>query len=155
MANHVAMSSLLWFFNRASAALVGLVVVAVVVAVIYAPVSLFQCGRTCTNDLPNAAAVGLWLVYATVEGLSWTLPTAIVLGIVPATATLTITPAATHPWRALPILLVATLVGVAICFCLLYIFRMEYGAAEAAMLLAIPSLTGLLAAWQLKRFWCF
>jgi cytochrome bd-type quinol oxidase subunit 2 len=74
----------------------------------------------------------------------------VVFGTLPGIVALTLTPAARHPWRSLPILVVATTIGFAIWY-----LAVQLGATDTSMffgLFVLPSAAGLIAAANIDRF---
>jgi hypothetical protein len=75
---------------------------------------------------------------------------AVVLGTLPAFVALTMTPAKEQPWRSLPILVVAALVGVSVCLAVQWTHPLR-GTGWYALLFALPTATGLTAGCNIRR----
>ena len=157
------MLSLRWVLSRAAAALVGAALVGVVAALVIVVVDALTCGPSCfaaegRGDGPMRC-VSSWNSCSTIgPRLLWfyvinTPLFSVPLGVLPGFAALTLTPAAKHPWRSLPVLVCATVLG----FCLwlplnkLVPAAFAFPAQGLLTLFIIPSVTGFIAAINIER----
>lgn len=156
------MSRVLWLFNRVAAAVIGALVVGCLAAVISTAVDALTCGPVCskivgdvhgsrciTYESSCVAVTELWAPL--IVALFWTCSGSLILGTLPGIAALTLTPARTRPWKSLPVLIAATMVGFGIWLAIANGLHMTYGSTEVAMLFVIPTVTGLLAAINIER----
>lgn len=78
----------------------------------------------------------------------------LVIGAIPAVAALTLTPAKRHPWRSLPILVLAAVAGLAIV--VFVDVATGNGLFEnvfaAIALFAVPAVAAFVTAWNIERF---
>jgi hypothetical protein len=75
---------------------------------------------------------------------------AVVLGTIPAFVALTMTPAKEQPWKSLPILVAAGLIGVAVCLAVQWSHPLP-GTGWYALLFALPTATGLTAGCNIRH----
>lgn len=129
--------------NRAAAAVVGAALTGLASGLGLSVSFAIDCiGRVCEDRF------GFPLFYGT-----WGVLVALLLGLAPGFIALTITPARTHPWRALPILSTASAVGfglfVAAVFALPHVF--ENGFAVYLLCFLLPTATGLITAFNIRK----
>jgi len=81
-------------------------------------------------------------------GTFWTSVLAVVLGMLPGYAALTLTPARIHPWRSLLVLVPGTLLGFIAWLVWQTYARIPFGLLT---LFLLPSITGLIVALNIER----
>lgn len=152
------MDSARWLLSRIAAAVVGAILVGVLADLIASVIQVLTCGPACVSAFGKGTGPAHCTAYAsTCRGLweplffnlPWTVIGAVILGTLPGIVALTQSPAKDRPWRALPALILATIVGVALCLCLAS--ALGRAGVGAVALFVIPSATGLLAAWNIRR----
>lgn len=135
--------------ERTAAALVGAAAVGIVAAIVMTVVGLATCDARCVSAAGSNYTFGV--VGELIFGFIWSPVFAVVLGTLPGLVALTMTPAANHPWRSLPVLVAATSVGFALWLILRTRLNIDYGLEYLLTLFLIPSITGLVAAWNINR----
>jgi hypothetical protein len=133
--------------NRAAAAIAGAALTGLLCGLTISAVFASVCiGRTCEDPF------GFPIYFGTEGAIG-----ALVLGSIPGLIALSITPARTHPWRALLILVPASALGFGL-FAGLMAAAPHLGDSAMTfvlLLFALPSTTGFAAALNIKRipFW--
>jgi hypothetical protein len=164
------MARVMWLLNRCSAALSGAFAVGVLVGAAFgvfgALTSLPACVATkgdahgheiCAQYATTFAQLFQYFLVYVSFNVGWAAIFSGVLGVIPGTIALTVTPARKHPWRALVTLVPATVVGF---FAALGIGYIVPHANEAGTLqyyvwlsafIVVPSLAGFLVAINFNK----
>jgi hypothetical protein len=137
------MGRVYWVLERLAAALLGAVLVgAIAGAILSLPVYIAGPEKSDHNAWGVAAAIYIAATFG------------LVLGTIPGFVALTLSPAKKHPWKSLPVLILAALAGLCVVF--LIDFRTHTGLFENAFaalaLFGAPTIAGLLTAWNIDRF---
>ncbi len=145
-----------WILERLAATVVGLVsiglgsgvIIFVVDAhrVLESPFVRAAHGCFAGFDLSNIGSDFAILVYL---GIIY----ALVIGTFPAFVALTQSPAKTHPWRCLPLLVIGTLAGFSISLILDNVTGQDIlnRLVGTIAFFALPTIAGLLTAWNIDR----
>lgn len=138
------MRSVVGVLSPIAAALTGAVAVGILSTVVMVVYGVASCTEACET---YRDARNLLSTFAGVSMIACIY--SLVLGTLPGIIALTLTPAARHPWRSLPVLVVATMAGFAIWW------TVELAAPQYAFdiigLFVLPSATGLVAAAFIDR----
>lgn len=135
------MYGIMWTLNRAAAALVGTLAVTACAAAIWTLFYALTCGADC-GPSPFDYLPWMFVVSGILGG-----PVAAVAGF----TALTITPASKAPWRALPILILASVIGIALGVALLYCLPTSWRSADVWVVYAFPCVLGFTAAASIGR----
>jgi hypothetical protein len=139
------MGRVYWVLERLAAALLGAALIGAIAGAILSVPDYFA-GPEKSDYKAWALAQAVLIYIAAIFGL--------VLGTIPAFVALTLSPAKKHPWKSLPVLILAALAG--LCAVFLVDFRTHTGLFENAFaalaLFGVPTIAGLLTAWNIDRF---
>ncbi|HEY3675177.1 MAG TPA: hypothetical protein VGK84_04230 [Candidatus Tumulicola sp.] len=151
----------LWFLNRIIAAASGAVAVGILAALILTVIDLLTCGQGCSKIFSDPSgtrcltyASTCWSFFGTLVFNLAVVPWfSAALGLLPGILALTITPARTHPWRSLPLLVLGTLIGFVLSVALVVIFiPNRWSLVSLAMFTVLSSATGLATAYNIRSF---
>lgn len=150
-----------WIIARIAAAAAGTIVVGIAAAVILTVVEALTCGPTCASMQFNGSGAGRCVAYSStcsdfanllLFNIIWAPTICVLLGIIPGAVALTFSPAKQHPWRSLPALVLGTLIGFVTWLLIGMLIKGEVSSITSlGALLLIPTITGLVTAWNIDR----